>query len=70
MLTLLKSVPTYKLFALQTEFTWMRLFSEHGPNKPLLTLYTRDVCPLCEEAKFALKPYNKYVSDNSGKQNK
>ncbi|KGL82943.1 Glutaredoxin-like C5orf63, partial [Tinamus guttatus] len=30
-----------------------------GTNKPLLTLFTKKPCPLCDEAKEVLEPYKK-----------
>ncbi|KAM6105878.1 glutaredoxin-like protein C5orf63 homolog [Pterocles gutturalis] len=35
-----------------------QLFSA-SPNKPVLTLFTKKPCPLCDEAKEILEPYKK-----------
>ncbi|XP_003216455.2 glutaredoxin-like protein C5orf63 homolog [Anolis carolinensis] len=34
-----------------------RLLSEANNNLPVLTLFTKNPCPLCDEAKAVLEPY-------------
>ncbi|XP_045141232.1 glutaredoxin-like protein C5orf63 homolog isoform X5 [Echinops telfairi] len=36
----------------------LRNLSTSKTNLPVLTLFTKDPCPLCDEAKEVLKPYN------------
>ncbi|XP_045410687.1 glutaredoxin-like protein C5orf63 homolog [Lemur catta] len=41
---------------------FLRNFSASRTTLPVLTLFTKDPCPLCEEAKEVLKPYkNRFI---------
>ena len=38
-----------------------RKYTQKAASKPCLTLYTKNNCPLCDEAKLKLTSYSQYV---------
>ncbi|XP_053433088.1 glutaredoxin-like protein C5orf63 [Nycticebus coucang] len=45
---------------------FLKNFSASKTTLPMLTLFTKDPCPLCEEAKEALEPYKNRVTTRRG----
>ena len=58
----LRSMPPVVLRAGCTPFSTGLSKGSDRSAKPTLVLYTKDVCPLCDEALEALQPYRRRVS--------